>query len=509
MVMAGSSRRGFLRQAVAGSSLFSVADFGWLGTLRPVSAEEARIDPETVQFQPDIEPLVRLIEDTPRETLLEQVAARVAAGLSYRELLAALLLAGVRNVQPRPSVGFKFHAVLVVNSAHLASLASADQDRWLPIFWAIDYFKSAQDRDVREGNWTMSAVDESAVPTADKAEGMFRQAMESWDESAVDAAVAGLARTRGMNQLFELFAHYGARDFRSIGHKAIFVANGFRTLQCIGWRYAEPVLRSLAYALLNHEGQPNPAQSDLEADRPWKHNQELADQVRPTWQQGRIDAGATEELLSSLRAQSPNDVSQLIVSQLNAGVSPQSLFDAMFLASGEMLMRQPGIVALHASTTTNAIRYAFDTSADDRTRRLLMLQNAAFLPMFRDAMHARGDVGDDRVDQLQSASVEDSEQPLNEIFLDVSRDRHAAARKLYGLLESGGSAEDAMQKARQLVFLKGNDSHDYKFSSAVLEDYYHVSPEWRNRFLAASVFKLRGSADQDNGLVQRIRSALA
>jgi hypothetical protein len=34
-------------------------------------------------------------------------------------VLAALLLAGVRNIQPRP-VGFKFHAVLVVNSAHLA-----------------------------------------------------------------------------------------------------------------------------------------------------------------------------------------------------------------------------------------------------------------------------------------------------------------------------------------------------------------------------------------------------
>ena len=66
-------------------------------------------------------------------------------------MLAALLLAGVRNVQPRPSVGFKFHAVLVVNSAHLASLASPDEHRWLPIFWALDHFKSSQARDVREG----------------------------------------------------------------------------------------------------------------------------------------------------------------------------------------------------------------------------------------------------------------------------------------------------------------------------------------------------------------------
>ena len=63
--------------------------------------------------------------------------------------------------------------------------------------------------------------------------------------------------------------------------------------------------------------------------------------------------------------------------------------------------------------------------------------------------------------------------------------------------------------ARVLVFLKGNNAHDYKFSSAVLEDYFHVSPDWRARFLAASVFNLRGSQGSDNGLVQRTRAALA
>ena len=93
-------------------------------------------------------------------------------------MLAALLLAGVRNVQPRPSVGHKFHAVLVVNSAHLASLGSPDTDRWLPIFWALDYFKSSQAQDVREGNWTMGPVDESAVPPARKARKAFIAAMD-------------------------------------------------------------------------------------------------------------------------------------------------------------------------------------------------------------------------------------------------------------------------------------------------------------------------------------------
>jgi hypothetical protein len=59
-----------------------------------------------------------------------------------------------------------------------------------------------------------------------------------------------------------------------------------------------------------------------------------------------------------------------------------------------------------------------------------------------------------------------------------------------------------------LVFNKGPNSHDYKFSSAALEDYFHASPPWRNRFLATSMFFLRGSGDHDNDLVQRTRAAL-
>ena len=62
--------------------------------------------------------------------------------------------------------------------------------------------------------------------------------------------------------------------------------------------------------------------------------------------------------------------------------------------------------------------------------------------------------------------------------------------------------------ARRLIFLKGRASHDYKFSSAVLEDCQHLASPWRDRFLAASVFNLRGSGDSDNELVKRSRAAL-
>ncbi|MBW3541396.1 MAG: twin-arginine translocation signal domain-containing protein [Planctomycetes bacterium] len=503
-----NSRRSFLKHTALGGLALGLGDLAFLSRLAPVSASEARLDPNGVRLRPEIEGLVRLLEETPREKLLEAVAARIRGGTSYQEVLAALLLAGVRNVEPRPSVGFKFHAVLVVNSAHLACLAGPDEDRWLPIFWALDYFKDSQERDVQEGNWRMAPVKDSALPPAHQAREAFLDAMHRWDEEAADVAVAALARTAGSNELFELFAELCGRDFRSIGHKAIFVANGFRTLRCIGWQHAEPVLRSLAYALLNHEGEPNPAESDLAPDRPWRKNEERIAKLPENWRSGRVDENATRELLAVLRTGSEDDACEKAVEQMAAGVSPQSVFDALFLGAGELLMRQPGIVGLHAVTTTNAMHYNFQTASNDETRKMLILQNAAFLPMFREAMKNRGRVRDAAIDELEATPPANADgEALGEIFADVSRNRDDAAKKTLSWLKSGGQAGELVDAARRLIFLKGTGSHDYKFSSAVLEDFYHVSPAWRDRFLATGMYNLKGSAGNDNSLVERTRAA--
>ncbi len=496
-------RRTFLTYA-AGGALAGLGELGFLSQLPPVSAEQAKLEPGAVRFRPEIEPLVRLLEDTSRERVLEEVGARIKRGLSYREVLTALLLAGVRNIQPRP-VGFKFHAVLVVNSAHLASLASPDSDRWLPIFWAIDTFKKSQAADVSEGDWTMGPVEESKVPPGHKAKQAFIQAMDIWDESGADAAIVGLARTAPAPEIFEILCRYGVRDFREIGHKAIYVANSFRTLEHIGWQHAEPVLRSLAYGLLDREHEKgNPAKQDLSADRPFRQNVEIVKQIRDGWLHGKPSVESTAEMLQAIRQGSPADTSHLTVKLLNSGVSPQSIFDALFDGAGELLMQAPGILSLHATTFTNAAHYAWQHAKQDETRRMLLLQNAAFLPLFRGSGNK-----DIHIDKLEPEQAKGGATPtLEEIFANVSSDKLTASRQLLAWLKANPDPKPFAAAARRLIFLKGRDSHDYKFSSAVLEDYLHLSPPWRDRFLAASAFWLHGSGDRDNELVKRTRAAL-
>ena len=117
--MAMINRRRFMEggvgTAVAGAGILSA-----LEAIMPGRKAEAAVAPELVRLRPEIEPVVRWIEETPRERILEVAVEKLKGGLPYRELQAALFLAGIRNVQPRP-VGFKFHAVMVINSAHQLS----------------------------------------------------------------------------------------------------------------------------------------------------------------------------------------------------------------------------------------------------------------------------------------------------------------------------------------------------------------------------------------------------
>ncbi len=499
---ANPDRRSFLSASALGTG-----SLAFLHNLPAVTAADARTDPNLVRLDSGIEPLVRLLEETPRETLLEEVGSRIKKGLAYRDVLTALLLAGVRNVQPRPTVGFKFHAVLVVNSAHLAALAAPDNERWLPLFWAMDNFKSSQAQTLKESGWRMKPVKEMVVPASERAKEAFEAAMEHWDEERADAATAALARSYGPGELFDLYARYGCRDFRDIGHKAIYVANAFRTLEVIGWQHAEPVLRSLTYAMLQHEGD-NPAKRDAEPDRCGRRNLELARKIKPDWRANKPAEQTAQDLLTSSRTASDAEMDREVVELLNAGKGAQSVWDGLYLAGAELLMRQPGIVALHSLTSLNALHYAYQRTVEENTRKLLLLQAAAFVPMFRDAMKSRGKVGDARIDELKPVEhLQDHD--VGNVYSTLSKDKMAAAKIALTILQNNpGGAKELIDAGRLLIFLKGTDSHDYKFSSAVMEDYAHISPASRDRFLAASLFWLKGTGSGDSPLLRRTRAAL-
>src|SRR5262249_45239561 len=131
------------------------------------------------------------------------------------------------------------------------------------------------------------------------------------------------------------------------------------------------------------------------------------------------------------------------------------------------------------------------------------------LPMFREAMRGRGKVGDVKIDELSQRDEKES-FTVKDVYAELSRDKtRAASTALSVLKRDPNNAKELIDTGRLLIFLKGTDAHDYKFSMSVMEDVGFISPEWRDHFLAASLFWLKGSETPDSPLVKRTRAALA
>ena len=75
----------------------------------------------TATVSPAHDGLVRLLIDSDRDHLLEQLVARIRPGLDYPTLLGAIAEASVRQVRPYPHVGFKYHAFMVLHAVHLTT----------------------------------------------------------------------------------------------------------------------------------------------------------------------------------------------------------------------------------------------------------------------------------------------------------------------------------------------------------------------------------------------------
>src|SRR5437667_3199555 len=169
------NRRTFIR-AVSGAGLGLSGRFGFAATDRPVAV------------------LLKLLEDSPRERIPRELARMIRTDLRYEDLLAALSLAAVRNVQPYPDVGYKYHSVMMLRSIHLTTQHLSSSDKWLPIAWAADYFKDTQAQERDTDGWRLPTRAAALAGTPRAARHALIAALDNWDRDAADAAIVNYAQ---------------------------------------------------------------------------------------------------------------------------------------------------------------------------------------------------------------------------------------------------------------------------------------------------------------------------
>jgi len=508
------SRRDFLS---ASAGVGFLGRLGSLGALGRALAAEASFSPDLVRLTADIEPIVRVIEDTPREKIMEAAAGLFRSGVGYRRFIAALYLAGIRNVDPR-SAGSRFHCVYVINSAHLLAVESPAHERLLPLFWALDDFKGAQASRPRAMGPLIART-----PSGADAVGALRAAVHAWDRDAAETALAGMARTCGAAEAFEALWRLGARDFRPIGHKAIFVANTWRTLQVIGWQHAEPAFRALGQALAGNGTQfENGLRFD---DQCHALNDELvranAVALPPDWADQSLpgaaaDAATAAALLAPIRAGNASAacreaVALLTQSKARAG----AIWDVVHLAAAEFMLRRGNLGDVHAVTSVNALHFGFGMARTTETRLFLLLQALGWMAHFAFTGGLAGcptfTPGTNLLELAppDAGIAADPVSAAESILATTASDRVAAARSAFAYTTRHADHPALFSAARRLVFTRATDTHDYKYPAAAFEDIPIVSPTWRPHLLAASMLHIPAPAMPESPVIQRAREAVA
>jgi hypothetical protein len=437
-------------------------------------------------------------------------------GVSYRQLLAALFLAGIRNVNPRPP-GFALHCVFVIHSAHLLALEAPPDARLLPLFYALDNFKLAQERDAaqKSGDYGMADL-AGPLPPPSRAAAELLSAMDAWDAERSERAAAALARYSGGPETFALLWSLGARDYRNIGHKAIYVANAYRTLQTIGWQHAEPVLRSLALSLADF-GRDQRVNGYAFDDQCYAGNLKLVRETLPRlhaeWAAAPASPAETRSFLQVLRSATPADACADLSARLSKSGAASSIWDAVHLAAAELRMRlrpSAAIAGIHAVTSASALHHAYLSAPGAETRYLLLLQAAGWAGQFRLAAEARPDtLRPFSITELEPATGSaPAGDPFESVFSALPSAPDAAAAAVLRFASDLSARQAFFTAAIRHALARADEVHYLKYLAALIEDVPLAGPDWQPRLAAASVYYMKGAGDPEALPMKRAREAL-
>lgn len=159
-----------------------------------LSQSQAQVTPATGRLLGELEPLVTLYEHTDRSKCPELLSSQMRSGMPHVQLMSAVFLAGVRNVNPRPP-GYAMHCVFLIHSAHQLSLQCPATMRHLPMYFALDQFKESQAKDAAEkaGDYRMTELTGS-MPSPQRALPELIRGLEGWNPDVAERAAAVASR---------------------------------------------------------------------------------------------------------------------------------------------------------------------------------------------------------------------------------------------------------------------------------------------------------------------------
>lgn len=464
--------------------------------LSPLSADEHH---DALSFGP-MEPLVRLLQETPINQIMPVLIERLNAGADLRQLVSAGALANARTFGGEDYVGF--HTMMALAPAFHMAHKSPPATRALPVLKVL--YRNTH-RIQEHGGRTGEVL--HAAPTAPLPQGrapgeLLQEAMRQKNVDAAEGMFATLALEGPEQALNHLL--YAVQDHTEV-HRVVLPYRAWDMLGIMGKEQAHTLLRQSLRYCVKAESWPHQAADDEPRILLPKLLQEHRLLQRGPGTQPLPD-DALEALSQTIFKSTPPQAAGAVAAALAEGIDPAAVGEALTLAANQLVLRDQGrrpaeevpgkpigsvhgdSIGVHATDSANAWRNLARVAntrnrfaslilgayqvAQDRTARGGDFLNWQPMPFVRHADEA--------------ARVSDGAALLRQAEEAIRGNLQAAACaaiERYGKL--GLDSEPVMDLMLRYAVSEDGSLHAEKFYQTACEEFASTRPAFRWRHLVA------------------------
>jgi hypothetical protein len=493
---APNTRREFLADVGRGMLVASVGCglASELGLARGFAAEtEAVLD-----FGP-LEPLVRLMQETPADKLLPALAAELKSGTDLRRLTAAAAFANARTFGGEDYVGF--HTMMALAPAlHMAGELPA-QLQPLPVFKVL-YRNTNRIQEKGGRKEEVLHLVKPATQTENGAAGdSLRQAIHRKDVAEAERTLATLTQGSPEDALNHLLS---AVEDETEVHRVVLPYRAWDLLGLIGKEQAHTLLRQSVRYCVKAESWPRTGG----ADEPRTLLPKLLEQHklldRPPGTRAAEDKWV-DELSQAIFKSTPEQAAEAAASALAEGSAPADVGEAVSLAANQLILRDRGrtprdevlgkplgsvhgdSIGVHASDSACAWRNLARVSNARNTFACLIL---GAYQVARDRTARGGDFLNweplplkSHLDQLKATEPAALLREAEEAIRQNLQARASAIVYRYG--ELGNAPRAVFDLLLRFAVSEDGALHAEKFYRTVTEEFASTRPAFRWRQMAA------------------------
>ena len=337
--MTGHTRRAFLADVGRGMIVASVgyglaADLG----LSEAAAAAAEDESNRLEFGP-MEPLVRLMQETPIERLLPVLVEKLKTGTEMRRLVAAAALANARSFGGEDYVGF--HTMMALAPAlHMAG-ELPDHLAPLPVLKVLYRNTNRIQEHGGPRNEVLARVEPASLPKDQAGAQLLRDAVRRRDVQRAEQTFAALARVSPEEAFNDLL--FTVEDHADV-HRVVLPYRAWDMLGLIGKEHAHTLLRQSVRFCLH-------AQGWIEGQRSYEPREVLPRMLeqhrlldRTPGDRPADDKWINETALAIFDA-APTQAADIAAGALADGIAPDDVGQAICLAANQLILRDVGRTA--------------------------------------------------------------------------------------------------------------------------------------------------------------------